>query len=61
MIKRFIKSIVEFFAGPEQPAAAMKPPIEPVIIKRVVRVSKEESGTAEAMLSDNDKPIKREN
>ena len=58
MIKTFFKRIIEFVIGPEQPEAARikltKPAIEPVVIKRVVRVSKEESGTAEAMLSDND-------
>ena len=54
MIKSFFKRIIEFVIGPEQPEVVLKPPIQPVIIKRVVRVSKEESGTAEAMLSDND-------
>ena len=54
MIKSFFKRIIEFVIGPEQPEVALKPPIQPVIIKRVVRVSKEESGLAEAMLSDND-------
>jgi hypothetical protein len=61
MIKAFFKRIVEFVLGPEQPSAASKEPIQPVVIKRVVRVSEQEAGAVEAMLSDNDDVKRKEN